>query len=362
MKPSRQERYKLIPDNLLRMVDANLNRIGEGLRFLEDTARLLLNDAALTRQLKEMRHELVEGGWQFQQRLLQARDSEGDVGAGPEETGENRQEGLPVALVANARRVQEALRVVEELAKAPGTGLDPGKFKRARFSLYAVERTLLSRLLCRDRAKGVAGLYVVVDTTALKGRRHADVTEQAIRGGAKVIQLRDKFLGKRELLPIAQELKEVCAGHNVLFIMNDYLDVALAVGADGLHVGLDDLPVKTARRLLPIDTLLGATVHTVEQAVEAQADGADHIAVSAIYPTGSKETEEVVVGLERLHQVRQAVDLPLVAIGGIKQENVEQVMAAGADAVAVISAVLGADNVETAARQLSDRIRSESNG
>ena len=343
----------MLPESrTLRIIDANLNRIGEGLRLLEDLARLLLNDAELTQQLKTMRHELVMGSWSFNRQLIEARDSAGDVGVDIEVPAGEEQRGLPTTVVANARRVQESLRVMEELAKVPETKLDSEKFKQARFNLYSIEQNLLSRLLRRDKVKRIAGLYVIVDTQALKGRSHIQVAAQAIGGGAKVVQLRDKLGSKRELLPIAQQLKELCAEQNVPFIINDYPDLVLATDADGLHLGQDDLPISVARKLLPMDKILGCSARTVEQAAIAESEGADYIAVGSIYPTPSKGTAEV-VGLDRLRQVRQAVALPMVAIGGITRDNVAEVIAAGADSVAVISAVLSAEDVEDAARQIA---------
>jgi thiamine-phosphate diphosphorylase len=150
-------------------------------------------------------------------------------------------------------------------------------------------------------------------------------------------------------------LKNLCAEHNVPFIINDYLDLALAADADGLHLGQDDLPVKVARKLLPIDKIIGSSTTTVDQAVAAESEGADYIAVGSIYPTPSKETAKV-VGLDRLSQIRQAVTLPLVAIGGITRDNVDEVIAAGASAVAIISAILQAKDIAAAARQIVDRL------
>jgi len=345
-----------ISKQTLRIIDANLNRIGEGLRFLEDLARLLLNDATLTQQLKTMRHEMLRGDWSFQQQLLQARNSEGDVGISIEAPGEEKQRELPIMLVANARRVQESLRVLEEMAKIPEVKLNSEKFKQARFTLYTIEQALLSKLMRQDKIKRLPGLYVIIDTKALiKGRSHIDVASQAIQGGAKTIQLRDKLQSKKELLPIAQQLKNLCAGHDVLFIVNDYLDLALATDADGLHLGQSDLPTAVARKLLPIDKILGCSTTTVNQAINAESEGADYIAVGSIYPTTSKETVEV-VGLDRLRQIRQAVTLPLVAIGGITKDNVAEVMAAGADSVAVISAIVQAKDVEEAAREIAETL------
>jgi thiamine-phosphate pyrophosphorylase len=336
----------------LRIIDANLNRAGEGLHLLEEMARLTLDDAELTRKLKTMRHEVLRGDLAFNKELIQARDSESDVGADIEVPGEEGRE-LPIIVVANAHRVQEALRILEEMARVPDKTLplDPEKFKKARFDLYNIERALISRLLRRDKSGRLSGLYAIIDSQKLGGRKHIEVAGQLVRGGAKAVQLRYKGDDRDELLSISQQLKSLCYESSVLFIVNDYLDIALAVGADGLHLGQRDLPIKEARRLLPIDMLLGVSVTTVEQAKAAEGGGADYIAVGSMYPTSSKETAKV-VGLERLRKVREAVSLPLVAIGGINRDNAGEVAAAGADGVAVISAILGAEDMEGAARQL----------
>ena len=344
----------------LRIIDASLNRVSEGLRFLEEIARFLLNDTALTQQLKSMRHELIRGDWPFHQRLLESRNSEGDVGANLEVPGEEKQRELPTTVMANARRVQESLRTLEELTKIPGisTEMDSEKFKQARFSLYTIEKNLLAGLVRQDKTKRLHGLYVIIDTQALAGRSHVVVTAEVIRGGAKVIQLRDKTTAKKELISIGQELKNLCTEKDVLFIMNDDIAIALATDADGLHVGQGDLPVKVARKLLPMDKILGCSVTTLGQAEAAEADGADHLGVGSIYPTPTKETAKV-VGLEILRQVRQKMSLPLVAIGGITRDNVAEVRAAGADSVAVISAVLSAKVPEEAAKQITDTFEAQ---
>jgi thiamine-phosphate pyrophosphorylase len=320
----------------------------------------VLNDSVLTQQLKNMRHELLRSDWSLQQQLLEARNAADDVGINIEAVGEEKQRELQILAVANARRVQESLRTIEELAKLPeaATRLDSERFKQARFNLYSMEQELLSRLLRHDKTKRLCGLYAIIDTQALKGRSHIEAATQAIRGGARVVQLRDKLLSKKELLPIAQELRKLCVEHTVLFIMNDYLDLALASDADGLHLGQDDLPIKVARKLLPMGKILGCSTKTVDQAVAAQAEGADYIAVGSIYPTSSKETAKV-VGLGRLREIRQQVNLPLVAIGGINKDNVREVVTAGADSVAIISAILQAENIEAAARQIANKIESQ---
>jgi len=340
-------------NQVLRIADANINRIGEGLRFLEEISRMLLNDGTLTQQLKTMRHEMVRADIQLNRQMISARNSENDVGMDIEVHGEARQRELPDTVVANSRRVQESLRVMEEIAKLPYISLDPEKFKHARFSAYNIEKILLSRLLRTDKTGKLTGLYVIIDPVALNNRNHKEVASQAIRGGARVIQLRDKFHTRKQAIAMAKEIKGICAENDVIFIVNDSLDIAMAADADGLHVGQEDLPVSIARRFLPVDKIIGCSAATVEEAVTAQSEGADYIGVGAIYPTASKEAIDV-VGTERLRQIRQAVSLPIVAIGGIKQSNTAEVRASGADSVAIISSILDSEDIEENSRLIAN--------
>jgi thiamine-phosphate pyrophosphorylase len=336
---------------MLRLIDANLNRASEGLRLLEDISRFIINDAPLSVALKSMRHEILGEHFSLQNELLSARNSAEDVAAFAEE--EMRRADLPAIVSANARRVTESLRVLEECSKLPDLALNPATFKQARFALYELERTLTGKLLRRE--KRITGLYVIIDTEIMGERDEEEVCHQAIRGGARIIQLRDKTRSKSKVLAGAQKLREICAHYDVPFIVNDYLDIALASRADGLHLGQGDLPISIARRLLPINKILGCSTTTLEEAVKAEADGTDYVAIGAIYPTPCK-ADAIVVGLERLCQIREAVSIPIVAIGGINRENAPAVIDAGADAVAVISAVVGEADVQDAARKLAERI------
>jgi thiamine-phosphate pyrophosphorylase len=350
-------RFKIMSDNTLRIIDANLNRTGEGLRLLEEICRLILNDAVLTQQLKTLRHNLLREDMAFHQQLLQARDAGEDVGANLKVPEEEATRSLPTVIVANAKRVQESLRTLEELTKIPGTApeLNPETFQKARFELYTIEQKLVAKMLHQEKLKRLHGLYVVVDTEALKGRDPVETARMVIKGGASVIQLRDKVSNRKDVISIARSLRSLCAKENVLFIVNDFLDVALESDADGLHVGQDDLPVKAARKWLPAGKLLGASVETVEQAIAAEADGADHLGVGGIFPTASR-AKTPVVGLERLRQIKRIVSLPLVAIGGIDKDNAAAAMSAGAAAVAVISSILGGSSPKAAARQILERL------
>ena len=325
--------------------------MSEGLRTLEDVARFLLNDASLSAKLKSLRHRLAVEDASLKRNLLSARDSADDVGAFAEADSEAQRQDIANIVTANARRVEESLRVLEEFAKLPQLMLQSSRYKEARFALYELERELAAKILRCE--KGIAGLHVIIDPEALRGRDALEVAEKAIRGGARAIQLRDKHRNKGEILSKARELKALCARSNVLFIVNDYLDIAIASDADGLHLGQDDLPISAARQLLPIDTILGCSTRTRKGALQAQADGADYVAVGSMYPTPSKSDAQV-VGLETLHQSREAIAIPIGAIGGTDAKSASEVMAAGADSIAVISAVLGAEDVEEAARRLAE--------
>jgi thiamine-phosphate pyrophosphorylase len=345
----------------LRIIDANLNRSREGLRVLEDVARFLLDDAELSRGLKALRHDLARQTKSLRIELLSVRDAEHDVAHPSSVYREKGKRCIDVTspadlldlITANSKRVEESLRVLEELAKLPELSpmLDLTDFEQARFTLYVLERELISRISRRDKAQKMCGLYVILDRQFLAGRDELEVAEEIIEGGARVIQLRDKQTGKGELLFLARKLKDLCSRAGALFIVNDYLDLAVAANADGLHIGQSDLPVSVARKQLPVDMIVGCSVTTATQAIKAQTEGADYIAVGSVFPTTTKK-EITMVGVDLLKELKQIVSIPLVAIGGINRNNIGEVLAAGADAIAVISAVLGEKDAMKAAQEL----------
>ena len=206
----------------------------------------------------------------------------------------------------------------------------------------------------------ISGLYVIIDPQQTQGRDPVEVARQALRGGARILQWRDKTRDKGEQLAPARSLRELCREHNALFIVNDHIDLALACAADGAHLGQKDLPANAVRPWAPAGFLIGVSTNNAEEACQAERDGADYVAVGSIFPTGSKETTRP-ASPERLREVKQAVGIPVVAIGGISEENVAQALEAGADAVAVINAVCGAEDVEEAARRLAARFEGRGN-
>jgi len=198
------------------------------------------------------------------------------------------------------------------------------------------------------------GLYVIIDPAVAAGRPEEEIARQAIEGGARLVQLRDKQRQKGLQLTVARRLKEVCAQAGVPLIINDHLDLALAAEADGLHVGQKDLPVSIVRRLMP-QAIIGCSTNNVEEAVRAQADGASYVSVGRLFPTDSKADTRPAT-LETLRAIKQAVHIPVAAIGGISEENIDAVLETGADLIAVIGAVVAAPDVREAARRLVERI------
>jgi thiamine-phosphate pyrophosphorylase len=199
-------------------------------------------------------------------------------------------------------------------------------------------------------------LYVITDEAIAGGLSHAEIAQRAIAGGADVIQLRDKVCGCREFNRIGRIIREITWKTGTMFIINDRLDVALACGADGVHLGQDDLRADVARQLTSPGFIIGISVGTVDEAVRAEKDGADYIALSPVFSTASKFDAGPGQGLDVLRKIKGHVSLPVIAIGGMNRDNVREVIEAGADGVAVISSVVGSQDITVAARELKNLI------
>lgn len=198
------------------------------------------------------------------------------------------------------------------------------------------------------------GLYVI--TEAWGGRSHLDVARAALAGGAVAIQLRDKEANTRQLMALGRDILQVCRQAGAAFLVNDRLDVALALAADGVHLGPDDLPVAEARRIADAvrpGLVIGASAGTAEEALTAERDGADYLGVGSIFGTATKPDAGPPVGVERIREIRAATRLPIVAIGGITADNVAQVIEAGAAGAAVITAVSRAQDMRAAAAAIA---------
>jgi thiamine-phosphate pyrophosphorylase len=200
---------------------------------------------------------------------------------------------------------------------------------------------------------GLWRLHVLTDRKASRGRSHLQVAEAAIAGGADVLQFRDKEASGGRLYREALQLRKLTRDARVPFIVNDRLDIALAVDADGVHVGQSDLPASVVRRILGPGKFLGVSVVTVEEAIRAEKDGADYLGVGPVFEArGTKPNTGPPLGVDCIARIRRHCRLPIVAIGGINADNAQRVREAGADAAAVISAIVSADDISHATRQL----------
>jgi len=209
---------------------------------------------------------------------------------------------------------------------------------------------------------GILHLCVITDQRLAPRKDHVEIAEAALRGGADMIQLRDKSGHLPDLLSQARAIQALCRAHGAIFIVNDRVDLALASGADGAHVGQDDLPAEAARRLLGPGRILGISTHDLDQVRAAEKAGADYIGFGPMFPTGTKDTGYEPRGLEALRDVRTATHLPILAIGGMTLENVAGVIGAGATAPAVISAIVAAADIAAATMAFRQRVESAKAG
>jgi len=200
-------------------------------------------------------------------------------------------------------------------------------------------------------------LYLVTDRGLARGRTTLEIVKAAVYGGASVVQLREKDCSTREFIEQAYRIKAFLKDHGVPLIINDRLDVAQAVKADGVHLGQSDMPLGLAKEILSNSMIIGISAESLQDAIEAEKGGADYLGVSPIYATPTKTDTAPPLGLAELKKIRKAVKLPLVGIGGLSKENAADVIRSGADGVAVVSAIVAADDPETAARELRHEIK-----
>lgn len=195
-------------------------------------------------------------------------------------------------------------------------------------------------------------LYLVTDRSILKGRDIFKAVEDAIKGGVTLLQLREKDISTSDFYNLALKMKTLSKYYNIPLIINDRLDIALAIDADGLHIGQDDMPIKIARKLLGKNKLLGYSVSNIEEAIYGEINGADYLGAGPVYPTGSKADAGNPIGFDGLKIIRGSVSIPIVGIGGIGLSNISEVKSSGIDGISLISAILGNSNIEESSKIL----------
>lgn len=341
---------------VFRLIDANANRAMEGLRIVEDIARFVHDDEGLTRDYKELRHRL--------RNLLDAlgglpdrcafRDTPQDVGTTIEIPSEYRRVSVDDLAATNSQRAQQSLRALEEACKLARPELAPD-LERLRYDAYSLE----ARLLLRGRGERIRRLQACTLCLLMEGMESIDLFRASARAmfsaGVPMIQLRDKRLNDRQLLERAQALSALGHAHQALVIVNDRVDIAVASGADGVHLGQEDLPLPRARRLLGADRLIGISCHSVGQAGDAIAAGADYLGSGPTFPSRTKQFPEL-KGVPLLVEILKSTTLPVFAIGGISSDNLNGVLDAGGTRVAVSAGIHATPDPPAAARELLRRL------
>jgi len=342
-------------DPVYRIIDANFNRAREALRVIEDFCRFSLNSAPLTTCAKQLRHELSAAIGQLDPaQLIASRDSLSDVGAGATVDNQLQRKDLKDCFTAGCKRLTESLRTLAEMTQT----LNPTvaqTIEKLRFSAYTLEKDIVLFSDTAEKFKSVR-LYVIISSGL-----PADVfslTHRCLAGGADCIQLRAKGVDDDKLFALALEFAKICKDANVLSIINDRVDIAVAAGADGVHLGQNDLPIDQARKLQLAPLIIGKSTHSIQQMHAACEELATYVSLGPVFSTGTKPTAEP-VGLDYVKQgVKELTDTGIghVAIGGITLDNVEEVLNAGAKAIAVCSAVTEAADPTAACRALKQKI------
>jgi thiamine-phosphate pyrophosphorylase len=336
--------------DVARILDAGANRAREALRVIEDYCRFCLDDRLLSEQLKDLRHQLAEQFASLPGRtFLEARETLRDVGTEITATGERERPTLLAAVHANLKRLQEALRSLEEYAKIRNPGVGQ-VMEQLRYRSYTLERAILLGTSARARLAD-ARLYVLLTGAQCAASLEWTIAEAAA-GGATIFQLREKQLGDRELLERARKVRAWTQKAGALLIMNDRPDIARLVEADGVHVGQDDLPIKEVRRIVGPGALLGVSTHDVAQVRQAVLDGASYIGIGPTFTSGTKDFAEY-PGLEFVHQATAVTSLPAFVIGGITLQNLDKVLAAGGCRVTVSQAIAQADEPQAVAAAIN---------
>lgn len=329
MMKSQQEFSK---SAVYRILDANLDRAREGLRIIEEWCRFGLNDAQSAALCKDLRQELAS--W-HRAEYRAARDTPGDLGTQLTHAQEEQRHTVTAVLQANFCRIQEALRVLEEYGKIDSLEMAAAS-KQMRYRVYGLESTLTGNQ--RHQKLERSPLYLVTSASD----RLLPAVEAALQGGLTLVQYRDKTADDLVRLRTAEKLCHLCHRYDALFLVNDRVDLALAVDADGVHLGQQDMPIAVARQLLGSQRIIGRSTTNPEEMQRAIQEGADYIGVGPVYETPTK-AGKAAAGLDYVRHAAAHAPLPWFAIGGINGDNVHDVLQAGAERVAIVRAIMDAD-------------------
>lgn len=342
---------------LKRIIDANLNRAIEATRILEEVARFLLDDADLSQKLKLLRHALsVIQDFDYDANL-NARNTQEDVGSALKNPSQRL--NIENIFKANMKRLQQSLRVLAEYSIENPNQVQ--MFEKARYETYTLEKIMWDKLKEKYNQLKLAEKYLYLVTNSDRFETEdefLDAVASSLEGGVDILQLREKHMPANKVLALGRKLKQLCLQYNTTFIVNDRVDIAAILEADGVHLGQDDLDVKSAREILGANAIIGVSTHAPEQAMKAVEDGADYIGMGPVFETPTKEGR-IPVGLEYVKWVSENIHIPAFAIGGIDEKNFEQVLDSGAKRIAVVRAIINSSNPQKAAKRFAEKLNIE---
>ena len=332
-----------------RIIDVNLNRSTEALRVLEEISRFILDNEKITSELKLLRHQLLNIFDLQYSSFMESRNTEEDVGR--EIFNPSLRNNLLDIHKANFKRLQQALRVLCEYSQIKDKNIH--FLDKIRYNSYTLEKQMFTELSQKFKKIRLENknLYLVTDRTKFNNDNDfLDAIGASLKGGTQIVQLREKTASAREFTELAKKARELCAIYNAVFIINDRADIALAAGADGVHLGQDDIDIHNARHILGNDAIIGISTHCPDQAIKAVKEGADYIGVGPVFTTPTKPGRKS-VGLEYVQWASENVDIPWFAIGGINTDNAGEVISSGAARIAAVRAIINSENPEEASRK-----------
>lgn len=343
--------------SIYRIIDANINRVSEGIRVLEDLCRFYYNDEIKTKELRELRHDVRKTF--DNDELIAYRDSINDIGAAISlKTTVDKKETIEALIKSNFKRIQEGLRTIEESLKILGYYEYGKKYETLRFKSYYLEQTYPNRkFYFKD------SIYAILGEDFSNGKDNIQLTKELIESDIKIIQYREKNKDKVYKLNQCKIIRELTKKNNVTFIVNDDIDIAVAIQADGIHLGQKDMDPLEARKIAPNMTI-GLSTSNQNQALLALEKKVDYIGVGPIFNTETKKDVEYSEGLEYLKWVSKNIKLPSVTIGGIKEENLMDVINHGGKCFAMISELISTENIKGKVnniRKIINRINEEDN-
>jgi thiamine-phosphate pyrophosphorylase len=335
---------------VLRIIDANINRVSEGLRVIEDIQRFIFNNEEVSKKIREMRH-LVRKGF-YCKELLESRNVIGDIGVTISKNSLlDQKHSLEDLLISNFKRVEEGLRSIEESLKIIDHYKESKIYENIRFQVYDLEIILLAK---KNIPK--TDIYAILGEEFSKGRSNIEVAKELIEADVKIIQYREKDKSKKKKYEECKAIRALTKEKGVTFIVNDDISIALAVKADGIHIGQDDMPIEEVKRLAP-NMIIGLSTHNENQAKLAIEKEADYIGVGAIFNTTTKKDVEKSKGLNYLKWVSENISVPYVAIGGVKEENIISVRDHGGYCFAMISEITGAENIKGKIKSIRSKLK-----